>query len=569
MVRGGRREGQRATDGVPTHDTRAGRPALSVGARLLVNTPLDLTDSGSTQERHTPSASALLAGERASARHEDAGSRVLDRLSAEVGRDRVHRYFDRQARVSLSGTTLDVTVASGFIADVVGRRFGDSLRRAAAAELAEGLAAQGRVTHGRSADAVPVELRINVDTGAFGGSQTPPPAASPVTDLPVQRPAPAAKRPETPRRRFEDFLAGTSNRLALAAARRLAEETLDTPDADRLHGPLFIHGPCGVGKTHLLHAAAHLFRERNPGAVVRVITGESFTNEFITAVKSGSLEAFRKHFRRVHLLCIDDVHFLSNKEATQRELLYTFDAVGTTGARILLASDEPPRDIRKLSQQLVSRFAAGGVVKIELPELQLRIAIANQIAVRRGLMLEPAAATLLAERAAASGGSVRDLEGLITQVEALRLVMPELIPDGRIGLVAVRRSLGLGEPSSLPGAAGRIRRPIPLALIAAEICSALGVEVADLHGKGRHKTVVLAREMTVHVARRLTTCSFPEIARSLGRENHSTVLTAYRRVELQLIAGERPKAELPEELACLTLAELLQRLTQRVERAGA
>jgi chromosomal replication initiation ATPase DnaA len=164
---------------------------------------------------------------------------------------------------------------------------------------------------------------------------------------------------------------------------------------------------------------------------------------------------------------------------------------------------------------------------------------------------------------------VRDLEGLITQVEALRLVMPELIPDGRIGLVAVRRSLGLGEPSSLPGAAGRIRRPIPLALIAAEICSALGVEVADLHGKGRHKTVVLAREMTVHVARRLTTCSFPEIARSLGRENHSTVLTAYRRVELQLIAGERPKAELPEELACLTLAELLQRLTQRVERAGA
>lgn len=533
-----------------------------------MNTPLDLIDSGLTQERQTPSAAMLLAGERA-ARHEDAGSRVLDRLSEEVGHDRVHRYFDRQARLSLSGTTLDVTVASGFIADVVGRRFGDSLRRAAAAELAAGLASQGRASQGR-ADSAPVELRINVDTGAFGLALSPraiAPNAAP--EAPAFKPASTPRRIETPRRRFEDFLAGTSNRLALAAARRLAEETVETSDADRLHGPLFIHGPCGVGKTHLLHAAAHLFRERNPGAVVRVITGESFTNEFITAVKSGSLDAFRKHFRRVHLLCIDDVHFLSNKEATQRELLHTFDAVGTTGARIMLASDEPPREIRKLSQQLVSRFAAGGVVKIDLPELPLRVAIAHQIAVRRGLMLEPAAATLLAERAAASGGSVRDLEGLLTQVEALRLVMPDLIPDGRIGLVAVRRSLGLGEQAGLPGLPARIRRPIPLALIAAEVCAALGVEVADLHGKGRHKTVVLAREMTVHVARRLTTCSFPEIARALGRENHSTVLTAHRRVELQLAAGERPKAEIPEEFGGLSVAELLQRLTQRVERAGA
>ena len=533
-----------------------------------MNTPLDISHVVESEQTlahgRVPKSSGLSHdSDRALGRVDDAGARVLDRLSAEVGRDRVHRYFDRQARLSLSGTTLDVTVASGFVADVVGRRFGDSLRRAAAAEIA------AEVRHGRGSATSnePVELRINVDTGAFGVT---PQAPAPERDS-ATKPTPhaTARRIETtPRKRFEDFIPGTSNRMALAAARRLAEESALTPDADRLHGPLFVHGPCGVGKTHLLHAAAHVFRERNPGAVVRVITGEAFTNEFITAVKSGSLDSFRKHFRRVHFLCIDDVHFLSNKEATQRELLHTFDAVGTTGARILLASDEPPREIRKLSQQLVSRFAAGGVVKIDLPEQALRVAIANQIAVRRGLMLEPAAATLLAERAAAAGGSVRDLEGLLTQVEALRLIMPDLIPGGKIGLTAVRRALGLGEHTGLAGVSTRVRRPIPLALIASEVCAALGVEVADLHGKGRHKTVVLAREMTVHVARRLTTCSFPEIARSMGRENHSTVLTAHRRVEILLAAGERPKADVPEEFVGLTLAELLQRLAQRVERAA-
>jgi chromosomal replication initiator protein len=534
--------------------------------------PLDISQSETSDAARERSSSGAHSSERGLGRVEDAGARVLDRLSAEVGRDRVHRYFDRQARLSLSGTTLDVTVASGFVADVVGRRFGDSLRRAAAAEIA----AEGRLSPGRGAisESEQVELRINVDTGAFGIAPQPP-SHAPAQDRAAPAPltpgitSPPRRIESTPRKRFEDFLPGTSNRMAIAAAKRLAEESSHTPEAERIHGPLFIHGPCGVGKTHLLHAAAHVFRERNPGAVVRVITGEAFTNEFITAVKSGSLDSFRKHFRRVHFLCIDDVHFLSNKEATQRELLHTFDAVGTTGARILLASDEPPREIRKLSQQLVSRFAAGGVVKIDLPEQALRVAIAHQIAVRRGLMIEPAAATLLAERAAAAGGSVRDLEGLLTQVEALRLVMPELIPGGKIGLVAVRRALGLGEHTGLSGVGTRIRRPIPLSLIASEVCAALGVEVADLHGKGRHKTVVLAREMTVHVARRLTTCSFPEIARSMGRENHSTVLTAHRRVELLLLADERPKAEVPEEYIGLTLAELLQRLAQRVERIGA
>lgn len=535
-----------------------------------MSTPLDLNTGSSghysirmeTTERATAGGLGGMGQSGApggAGRAVDGGRRVLDRLSAEIGADRVQRYFDRQASVSLEGNTLDVTVSSGFVADVVGRRFGDVLRRAAAAEL--GLVAD-------RADGE-VELRIRVDARGFEGEAARPPSRQdPAEPRPEARPAarPAPRRQEAPRRLFDDFLVGQSNKLAHAAARRLA----DGDDA-MVPGPLFIHGPCGVGKTHLLHAAAHAYRERNPGAIVRVITGEAFTNEFIAAVKTGSLENFRRCFRRVNLLVIDDVHFLSNKEATQRELLHTFDALGGAGAKVLMASDEHPREIRKLSQQLVSRFIAGAVVKIDLPEHALRVKIAQLAAGRRGLVLEPAAAELLADRAAAVGGSVRDLEGLLTQVEALRLIAPELIPDGRIGAVAVRRALGIQEQHLGASPAGRWgggRRPIPLASIAAEVSKALGVEVSDLMGRGRHRTVVLAREITVYLARRMTTCSFPEIARAMGRENHSTVLTAHKRLEDMLASGAPPKAEIPEEYTGLTLTEICQRIGARVERAG-
>jgi chromosomal replication initiator protein len=516
----------------------------------------DLTTSGPAL---TLEPNDFHAARREPARTAEAARRVLDRVSAEVGPDRLGRYFDRQARVSLSGHRVDVTVASGFVADVVGRRFGESLRRAAAAEL--GLDPD-------PTSEASVELRINVDADAFpdgapavtAGNLAP--AAAPARRPASPTPACPTDRPphRTPAFRFDVLILGPSNRLAVAAARAI----VNAPDAST--GPLFLHGPCGVGKTHILHAAAAAFRDAHPGSIVRILTGEQFTNEFIAAVKNNTLEAFRRHVRRVHLLCVDDVHFLAAKEATQRELLHTFDQLAGSGARILLASDEAPRDIRKLSQQLVSRFVGGTVVKVDLPDHAMRVQIAKQTAARRGYMIEPAAADLLADRAAAVGGSVRDLEGLLTQVEALSLITPDAFPSGTIGVLAVRRTLGLASPAASD--APRLRRPIHLALLAAEVTRALGVEVADLTGKGRHKTVVLAREMTVLLARRLTTASFPEIARAMGRENHSTALTAYQRLESALANADFPKADLPQEFAGLTLPELADRLAARIQRAS-
>lgn len=460
----------------------------------------------------------------------------------------------------MHGGRVDVTVPTGFLADLLGRRFGESLRRAAGATLGE-------------SDPTKVELAFHVDGGAFASAPSDaveparPAAGRPGDSITAPSRAPSATQParrkndHALRHRFEDFIVGESNKLAHAAARRLAEG-----DDLSLTGPIFIHGACGLGKSHLLQAAAIRFLELRPRAVVRYTTAEAFTNEFITSVRTSSVDAFRRIYRGVDLLCIDDVHFLSNKDATQRELLHTFDAIGVGGARVALVSDEHPRDIRKLSQQLVSRFVSGAVVRIDPPEPTLRAKIVRQVAARRGMMLEDAAVQLLADRSARGGASVREIEGMLSQIEATLLVRPELAPRGSIGLALVHSALGMGTGSS---DSYRIRRPIPLAQILAEVCRRLGVDQGELLGKGRHKSVVLGREMTVYVCRKLTTCSFPEIARAMGRGNHSTVLTAHKRLETQIAAGASPRTDVPPEFAGLTLAELASKLAGDVQRASA
>jgi len=319
-------------------------------------------------------------------------------------------------------------------------------------------------------------------------------------------------------------------------------------DEDGPCAPLFVHGPSGVGKTHLLQGLAARFTERRPGALVRYTSAEAFTNEFITAVRAGKIDAFRKIYRKVDLLCIDDVHFFSNKDATQSELLFTLDAVGLEGSRLALASDEHPREILKLSERLLSRFLAGAVVRVDTPDPALREKLVRLLAQRRGVAIDEPAMALLVERSArgpstpgvpgAAGGSVREIEGLVNQIDAMRRVLPELLADdGRAGLTLVRKALGLDGPT--PGSAplrnnARLKKPISVELVISEVCRHLCVDLHAFMGKGRHKRVVLARSMVASLSRRLTTMSFPEIARIMGRTNHSTVITAQKRIDTQM-----------------------------------
>ncbi len=515
--------------------------------------------------RNTGTGAVLEAAQSAAARTPgDAGAskveRIISRIEQEVGAERYARYFQHQTRVGVENGRLDITVPTGFMADLIGRRFGDSLRKVASAELGPG------------ADGSTGTVKFRVDRGAFVQT-SPMPQLSGAHELRAVRTSRQSAAPGALRYRLEDFVVGESNRLAYSAAERLAD-----PAGPRSFSPLFIHGTCGLGKTHLLQGIAARWRERDSRAVVRYTTAEQFTNEYVTAVRGGKLDAFRKSYRGVDVLCIDDVHFLANKTSTQGELLHTFDAIDLDGARVALASDEHPRQIARLSAALVSRFMSGMVVRLDPPEPALRERIIAKLAERRGMRLDKTAVTCLAgELGGPPGATVRDLEGALTRVEALCRLLPETAGGSIIGIAQVRRALGLAEAGVAAGGRGP-RRPVRIDTIRDEVCRLLRVDVTELMGRGRHARVVLARSVISHLTRALTTMSYPEIARAMGRPNHSTIVTACKRIQGQIERGENPDfgsgaglggaSDVAPELQGLSLAALCDVLRAAVLRAA-
>lgn len=440
----------------------------------------------------------------------DHDSALSDRLVDRIGQHRYGMWFDHTTRLSIQGERVDVAAESQFVADWIGRHFRRDLEEVARQTIGEGAS---------------VDLRVAPEI--FGKSE--PAAANRSDEQRGPRHRAAAGAPARPAaksgsrrqqlRRLEEFVVGTSNRLAFQTTQALADDPETAPPI------LFVHGECGVGKTHLLQGAVERRARSHPGQVVRYVTGEEFTNEYIAAVRGQKIDAFRSRMRRLDLLAIDDIHFLSNKNATQNEFLHTLDAIGLGGSNLLLASDEHPRQISRFSTALTSRFLAGMVVRIERPELAMREQLVTQLAEERGLDLTDAAARLLAARFT---GSVRELRGGITKLTALRRL------DGArtdaVGAIMVEQML---EGETAPGP----RTPVRLGEIIEAVCTRIGVEADELLGRGRHRRVVLARGLVVHLARELTTLSFPEIARGLGRENHSTVHTAARRILRNLQAN--------------------------------
>lgn len=459
--------------------------------------------------------------------------RILEGLGAAIGEDKARRYFgDGGAAVRIEHGRVVVIAGSRFIADLLSRRFGEALRDAARAALGEKATVEIRV--GSAQDGV---APAGVESGWS-------PAAPLRT---AAQPASLRARARLRRslgtlRRLDDFVVGPGSALAYGEALRLAEAPDHEPGC-----PLFLHGDCGMGKTHLLQGIVERFRERRPTARVRWTTGEAFTNAFIAAIQSNSVEAFRRDHRDLDLLCVDDVHFLSNKTATQSELLHTFDAIGACGARVAMASDAHPKQIGKFCEKLVSRFLAGMVVRVERPDRETRIEIVRRFCAKRGLVVSEAGAAAIADRRA---GSVRELEGAVIRVEATHRLLAG--GTGEVREATVERALGAPETEG-------VRRPIAVREIAQRVSGALGVDLDDLFGRTRHRRVVAARSLTAYLARELTTHSFPEIARELNKPNHSTVITQCKRVAEQIEANEavEPGAPTLRSLHASLRAELL------------
>jgi len=349
-------------------------------------------------------------------------------------------------------------------------------------------------------------VRIKTEEQTKTSEQT---HARPTPHSPITR-----SKPKRQLRSFDDFIVGACNRLAWSAAKQLVQE------AGKSISPLFIHGVCGVGKTHLLQAICKEAAKTAKGRV-RFVTAEQFTNEFIASSRTGDFARFRSRYRNLDLLAIDDIHFVASKTKTQDELLHTLDAAGLRGARLALASDEDPRHIRRLNRALANRFVAGMVVEIDRPDRETRLAIIERLLTARGISMTPAAIDRLSSQAV---GSVREIEGAVTRVTAAVQFLSNHHKNV-VGIDDVERVLRATPPTS---------HPIRMQDVIDISCTRFGVVTEELLGNSRSTRVVLARSVSAYLGRKLTTMSFPELAVALGRKNHSTVHAAVRRIEKRL-----------------------------------
>ncbi len=457
-------------------------------------------------------------------------------LADTIGADRFDRYFGADLdAITVDRDTVALTVPNAFIAETLRRRFGDALEAAVKSALGDDATIRFEIDPLAAQAASHNERAVAAAAQQSTGTQTSAPAR--------------LAGPGATWRRLDDFVVGDSNRLAYQAAQRIAGGA-----ARDQFGGLFLHGHSGLGKTHLLQGIVTRFRETNPGAKVRYTTGEQFTNAFIQALKTNKLEDFRRQHRGLDLLCVDDVHFLSQKSKTQDELLHTFDALDLCGARVVLASDEHPHQIARFCEKLVSRFISGMVVRLDKPDASTRAEIARRLLLKRGLVPLPGVGEAIAARCQ---GTVRELEGAVTRVVAVRELLADAnAPQGAVDAACVERALGR---SARPATA---RRPLATDEITEAVCDSLGVSKTEVLGNGRHKRVVLARSMVALLARRMTTRSFPEIAKDLRRPSHSSVVTACKRLGAQIERNEH--ADAGERLGVLPLASLVDRLTEAV-----
>ena len=347
--------------------------------------------------------------------------------------------------------------------------------------------------------------------------------------------------PLNPKYAFEHFVIGDSNRLAHAAALSVAE----TPGHS--YNPLFIYGPPGVGKTHLLHSIAAYVLAYGAGLTVRYTTVEEFTNAFLAALHGGDIDAFKLRFRRVDVLLIDDIQFLEAKVKTEEEFFHTFNALYETGSQIVVTSDRLPRDLDALHERLRERFEAGLVTDIGPPDLQVRLAVLRKRAQYDDITLHDADAVLhlIAQRITTN---IRALEGALVRVVAYASLIGRTADPALAGDVLDRLyPPGPGAPTDALLRGGTVSVPQVQGLVA----EAFSLTTADLLGADRSARVVWPRQLAMYLAREHTGATYPALGRAFGNRNHTTVINACQRV------GERIAADAEAADTVRTLTDRL------------
>ncbi|MBM4242310.1 MAG: chromosomal replication initiator protein DnaA [Deltaproteobacteria bacterium] len=307
-----------------------------------------------------------------------------------------------------------------------------------------------------------------------------------------------------PRYTFENFVVGPSNQLAHAAARAIA----NNPGA--VYNPVFIYGTTGVGKTHLVNAIGHAVFEKNPSAKIVYLSSEAFVNELITCLRHQRMDEFKKRFRSVDVLIVDDVQFLAGRERTQEEFFHTFNTLHEARKQLVLTSDKFPKDIPDLEERLRNRFEWGLTVDIQAPDTETRLAIIQQKAEAEGLTLSSDVAAYIADEVV---NNVRELEGALTRLGA------------HASLSHSQISLEFAKDILRPLLGDRRKQPTT-ADVQRVVCEHFGLSLNDLKSKRRTQNLVVPRQIAMFLTRRLVNISFPAIGEQFGGRDHSTVIHA-------------------------------------------
>ena len=315
---------------------------------------------------------------------------------------------------------------------------------------------------------------------------------------------------------FDNFVVGPSNRFAHSAAIAVSK----TPG--QVYNPLFIYGPPGLGKTHLLYAIANGIRRERPDANIVYIKGDQFTNELIEAIKSGKNVEFRSKYREADLFLVDDIQFIAGKESTQEEFFHTFNTLFEAHKQIVLTSDRKPDDMLTLEERLRSRFLWGLIADINPPDYETRMAIIQNKAKQLGLNLPEDVCNYIAINITSN---VRQIEGTVKKILAYRDLnnMPLDLPNVTRAMADMFKSEGNALPTP--------------PLIITQVCKFYNVDESVIRGTQKNKGTAEARQVAMYLIRKLTNLSLPDIGKEFGRD-HSTVLYAIRKVEVALKNGD-------------------------------
>jgi len=438
---------------------------------------------------------------------------ITDALAKRIGSQKYRIWFQNSARFTLADGLLRIGVANPFLATWLEGHFIKDIRAALESVLG----------------CVP-EITFTIDTELSGERRRAPVNARHAAATKTRERSGASANGASPdaadglRLTLDTFVVGPSNELAFNAAKAVIREQ-QSP-----FNPLFIHGGCGVGKTHLLQGICNGVAQARPQTQWLYLSAEEFANQFVLALKTKKLEAFRRRMRQTDLLAIDDVHFLASKPSTQEEFLHTFNTISLAGKQVILVSDAHPKMIAQLSEKLVNRFVSGMVVKIEAPDFHTRCEICRQFG-RRMMRASPGGSEQKRKNEVPEGviryvaervrTNVRELEGAL-----LKLIAYATLQDEKLSLAMAEMVL-----------AEHIERCDPIVHVSdieAAAGAYFGVTPASLHSAKKGRTVSLARHFSMYLTRKHTNMSSSEVGRYMGGKNHATVLVACKKIEEML-----------------------------------